>query len=110
VSDPFVEWDTYLRFVAALVFVLALMGVLSWLLRRSGWGGRTSGGRRRLAVVEMLSIDPRRRLVLVRRDGVEHLLLLGAQGDRVIERDIGAASFRQALDATPETTSEEKKV
>jgi hypothetical protein len=34
-------------------------------------------------------MDGKRRLVLIRRDGVEHLVLLGAAGDLVIERGIG---------------------
>ncbi|HBM13514.1 MAG TPA: flagellar biosynthesis protein FliO, partial [Rhodospirillaceae bacterium] len=42
-------------------------------------------------IVDSLTLDPRRRLVLVRRDGVEHLLLLGAQSDLAIETGIDAA-------------------
>jgi flagellar protein FliO/FliZ len=42
----------------------------------------------RLKVVEVTAIDTRRRLVLVRRDGVEHLLLLGANGETVVETKI----------------------
>lgn len=44
---------------------------------------------RRLAVVEHQSIDGRRRLVLVRRDGVEHLIMTGGPVDVVIETGIG---------------------
>ncbi len=78
------ELDTYLRFVAALVFVLALIGALTWAVKRYGLFGRvapTPRGGRRLAVVESATIDVRRRLVLVRRDDAEHLLLLGPTGD-----------------------------
>src|SRR3546814_14733715 len=73
------DLQTYLRFVLALVAVLALIGVLAWLARRYGIGGMLAtggGGRlRRLAIVEVLAVDGRRRLVLVRRDGVEHIIL-----------------------------------
>jgi len=87
--------DTYLRFLIALLFVLGLIGALAWAVRRFGLRGMgamvTGGGRgRRLAVVEMATLDPRRRLVLVRRDGVEHLLLLGASADLVIETGVTA--------------------
>ncbi len=85
--------ESYLRFAAALVFVLALIGASGWLLRRlhsHGLAGRAGRGVRRLAVVEGLVLDARRRLVLVRRDRVEHLLLLGPDRDLVIETRIAA--------------------
>jgi flagellar protein FliO/FliZ len=83
----------YLRFVLALVFVLALIGLLAWLARRFGIGVRMPAKRgqaKRLSVIEVTSLDPKRRLVLIRRDDTEHLLLLGATGDRVIEGGIAA--------------------
>lgn len=45
---------------------------------------------RRLSVVEHASVDGRRRLVLVRRDDVEHLIMTGGPVDVVIETGIGA--------------------
>lgn len=44
----------------------------------------------RLSVVEQTSIDSRRKLLLVRRDGVEHLIMTGGPVDVVIETNIGA--------------------
>lgn len=88
------ELSDYLRFFAALVFVLALIGLAGWLARRYGLGGTLTGpaaARRRLGVIEALPLDARRRLVLVRRDQVEHLLLLGPNDDVVIEAGIPAA-------------------
>lgn len=82
--------DAYLRFFFALVFVLALIALLAWLAKRFGVAGafvRPSAARR-LSVVESLSLDARHRLVLVRRDATEHLVLLGAAGDRLIESAI----------------------
>lgn len=80
--------DTYWRFVLALAFVILLILACAWIARRLGLGGRivAKGGRRRLAIIEVLPLDGRRRLVLLKRDGVEHLLLLGQQNDLVIER------------------------
>jgi flagellar protein FliO/FliZ len=84
--------DNYIRFVAALVFVLALIGLFGFLLRRFGPNAglpvQRRGTQRRLGVVEVLPLDARRRLVLVKRDGVEHLLLLGMGDDRVVETGI----------------------
>lgn len=82
-----------LKFFSAFVFVLALMLLLSWFLKRIGLSGPlvTNAGKRRLTVVEFLSIGHRHRLVLVRRDDREHLLLLGPQGEAVVETSIPAA-------------------
>lgn len=89
----------YLTFVSALVFVVALIFLLAWIARRFGMGaGTPTGGRRRLALVEALPIDAKRRVVIVRRDEVEHLLLLGPDTDTVIETGIGGPSFRAVVE------------
>lgn len=44
---------------------------------------------RRLSITEQFNIDGRRRLILVRRDGVEHLIMTGGPVDMVIETGIG---------------------
>ncbi len=56
---------------------------------------------RRLEVVEHYSVDGRRRLVLVRRDEVEHLIMTGGPVDVVIET--GISPRRGRIDATLET-------
>lgn len=82
----------YLRFALALVFVLGLIGGLVVLARRAGIGFPASalkpGGTRRLSVVEATQVDSRRRLVLVRRDDVEHLLILSPTTETLIETGI----------------------
>jgi len=83
----------YLQFVFALIFVLALIALLAVAARRLGFGYRVpSRGKRarRLAVVEVVSLDPRRRLALVRRDQVEYLVLLGTNADLLLEGGIPA--------------------
>lgn len=95
---------SYLRFIVALVFVLALIGVFGLLLRRFGPGAglmARARGERRLAVVEVLPLDAKRRLVLVRRDGVEHLLLLGAATDLVVEGGLPAPPPQAAPPSAP---------
>lgn len=78
------------QYAMALIFVLALIAVAALAARRWGVAGviPVAPGRRRLKVCESLALDGRRRLLLIRRDDVEHLLLLGATGETVVERDI----------------------
>ena len=82
--------DMYWRFVGALVLVVALIFALAWIAKRLGFGGRLSSarGKRRLGIQEVLSLDSKRRLVLLKRDGVEHLILLGLNDDVVVETGI----------------------
>ncbi len=72
--------------------VLALIGVAAWLVRRfagNRLGANTNRGRMpRLAVIDAAAVDGRRRLVLVRRDNVEHLLMIGGPTDIVVEPNI----------------------
>lgn len=81
-----------LKFFLAFVVVLALIGVTAWLVRRFGserFGGTTTRGRQpRLAVVDAAAVDGRRRLVIIRRDNVEHLLMIGGPTDVVVEANI----------------------
>jgi hypothetical protein len=58
---------------------------------------------KRLAVMEQASVDGRRRLVLVRRDNVEHLIMTGGPVDVVIETGIGAGRPRQVLTEATDT-------
>ncbi|HVI52194.1 MAG TPA: flagellar biosynthetic protein FliO [Candidatus Sulfotelmatobacter sp.] len=96
------DWTLYLRTVLVLVFVLGLIGAASWLARRAGLGhGRLGRKGRRLAVVESLGLDNRRRLVLVRRDGVEHLLLVGGAAELVVESRISEPEAEQIKEQQP---------
>ena len=96
------ELSTYFRFVIALIFVLALIGLLAWAARRFGvlrGTVRVRKGQRRVEVVEIAPVDAKRRLLLVRRDQTEHLVLLGATADVVIETGIAAAPTNSAQSA-----------
>jgi flagellar protein FliO/FliZ len=89
------ELDVYFRFLAALVFVLALIGAAAWAARRFGLGGKlapNTGKDRRLSVVEVSVLDSRRKLVLVRRDHTEYLVLLGPGQDLLLESGIAASA------------------
>src|SRR4051812_20537248 len=86
------EGSLIVRFVVAFVIVLALIGLTFWLIRRFGGtrvgNGAQRGRQPRLAVIDAAPVDGRRRLVLVRRDNVEHLLLIGGPSDFVVEQNI----------------------
>jgi flagellar protein FliO/FliZ len=85
-----------LTFFFAFVAVLALIGVAAWLVRRfagNRLGPNTNRGRMpRLAVIDAAAVDGRRRLVLVRRDNIEHLLMIGGPTDIVVEPNIVRAT------------------
>ncbi len=76
------------RTVMGLGIVLLLLAVVFWLLRRFGphATGMPGGGARRLALVESLALDPRTRLLLVRQDEVEHLLVVSSTGSTTLVR------------------------
>ncbi len=81
-----------LTFILAFVAVLALIGLAAWLVRRfatNRLGANPNRSRMpRLAVIDAAAVDGRRRLVLVRRDNVEHLLMIGGPTDIVVEPNI----------------------
>ncbi len=90
-----------IRAVVALLFVLALIAALAWAMRR--WqGSRLSNvlqQGRRLVVQEQLYLDPRRKVVLLRCDEQEYLVLLGAQGEQVITTGIKVKSREKSQTA-----------
>jgi len=92
----FGEMSLALRFFIAFLLVLALIGGAAYVVRRFGAGALTSAAMRgrqpRLAVIDAAPIDGRRRLVLIRRDNVEHLLIIGGPTDVVIEQNIVRAA------------------
>jgi flagellar protein FliO/FliZ len=86
------------RFFIAFLIVLALIGLTAWLVRRFGASrlGTTARGRQpRLAVIDAATVDGRRRLVLIRRDNIEHLLMIGGPTDLVVEPNIVRAMGRE---------------
>lgn len=76
------------RAVFGLAFTLGLIGIAAWAARRYAPQllAKLSAerGARRMQVVETLVLDPARRLVLVRIDEEERLILLG-EGRELIE-------------------------
>jgi len=79
------DWMQTFKAVFALAIVLGLILGLSAILRRYGpqfmAQMQAQRGRKRLSVIETLVLDPARRLVLIRVDDQERLLLLGEGRD-----------------------------
>jgi flagellar protein FliO/FliZ len=90
------EMPLAVRFFLAFLIVLGLIGVTAWAVRRLGSGRLGTNGVRgrqpRIAVIDHASVDGRRRLILVRRDNVEHLLMVGGPSDVVVEANIVRAT------------------
>ena len=106
-GGPDMDLEAYFRFVLALVFVLALIGLLAWIARRYGFGARGGSKNRfgrRVDIVETRAIDGKRRLVLLRRDDVEHLVMIGANADLLIEQGIPASRTEVIESADTETS------
>lgn len=98
------NFTDYMKFILAFVFVMSLIGLLTVVARRFGFGLPTTprnSAQRRLGIVETLNVDGKRRLVLIRRDDTEHLLLLGVGTELLIEAAIDPPqnAFTQALNA-----------
>ena len=85
--------------LAALVALAAILLIVR-MVRGMNFGTFVAGGRNRktrLAVMDATAVDTQRRLVLVRRDDVEHLILIGGPTDVVVERDIRLAGSRRTV-------------
>lgn len=107
--------------VVGVGLALLVLAIVLWILRRRGGAAPfIRGGRNRqprLQVLDATAVDARRRLVLVRRDNVEHLVMIGGPTDIVIESGIGAIPIvrevrepqEAELKALPRQDSEPKR-
>lgn len=84
---------TMIAMVLIAIFVLVLAVVIFKSLN-----GRVRGRKgSRLGISEYYELDKTRRLVLVRRDDVEHLILVGGNQDVVIESSVPSAMMAQPM-------------
>jgi hypothetical protein len=101
------EASTAVTAVIAFVIIFVLLTLFSLVMRRI-FGRRTlasQGGRTRqprLGIVDVYDLDRQRQLILLRRDNVEHLLLIGGPNDVVIETNIVRVPGAARPQATPE--------
>lgn len=82
----------FLALGVVLVLIILGLWVLKVFFKASTNLGR--GRNRRLSVVDSVVVDPKRQLLIVRRDNVEHLILTGGPQDLIVES--GIAVERQA--------------
>jgi len=86
------EFDTLILGLAAALFAVAVVALVAWAFRT--FFGKSSSANflrpreKRLGVVETAAVDGKRKLLLVRRDDVEHLLIIGGPVDIVVETGI----------------------
>lgn len=116
-----VSWADYIQYILTLIFVIGLILGVSWALKKYGVGQLTPKNRKskdkRLSVIEIAPLDAKRRLVLIRRDGVEHMLLTGGPNDLVIETgvpapfsDVVKAANSDGLTLKPALSDEERDI
>lgn len=94
----------YARAVFALVATLALIVGCAYAARRFGMLQPGGPGIKRMRVTETLLIDTRRRMVIVRVDDREHVMLLGPAGD-VLVSDMAAKEMPVVEAPAGETTT-----
>jgi flagellar protein FliO/FliZ len=85
------------KFIIVFVLILAVLAPLLWRRFNAGPGFSPRGRHPRLAVVETAAVDVRHRLVLVKRDNMEHLLLIGGPTNIVVESNIVRTAGPAAL-------------
>ena len=90
-----------IQYLIVAAIVLAVLFIITLAFR--ALAGRSSGSQSsRLGISEYLELDKQRRLVLVRRDDVEHLVLIGGGQDVVVESAIRpGVQRREDTPATP---------
>ncbi len=88
------DLQVYLPYLAYAGFGILALLFLFFVFR--SWSHRSRGRKgMRLAIVEYCEVDQTRRLVLLRRDDVEHLVLIGGNQDMLVEGNIGIPSQAQ---------------
>lgn len=84
------ELPQLFKMLAALVFVVGLMGGLALVMKRLGLSGAmpVQGKTKRLKLIEVLPLDRTRKLAIIQRDDTQHLIMLGGNSETVIETNI----------------------
>ncbi len=81
-------------FLVAFLLILKIVEIAADLRRRLPRGSKSR--QLRLGFVESYDLDGERRLMLVRRDNVEHLLMIGGPNDLLVEAGIMRVEPREA--------------
>ena len=82
----------YIKVILGFIFVVTLIVLIAFIINYFGLNefkfANKSKKERRLEVIETLILDTKRRLLLIKRDNTEHLLLMGKDSEQIIEKDI----------------------
>lgn len=83
------EMTSYLQAAGGLILVLGLIALTAFGARKLGLG---TGGRwrddKRLQIIEAMTLDPKRRVLLIQCDATEHLVLLGSTSETVLSSHV----------------------
>ena len=97
------EVSPVVQYVIAFAIIAILLALFAIILKRIGGkrfamgSDRGRGRQPRLGIVDVYDLDRQRQLVLLRRDNVEHLVMLGGPNDCVIESNIVRAPHGRAV-------------
>ena len=78
--------------------ILILIFLLTWIMKKLNLVSARiarQGEDPRLSIKEVIAVDHKRRLLLVQRDHVEHLLLIGGESDLLVEHNIPAQQIQK---------------
>jgi len=79
----------YLQFIVAFAFVLALMGLLYFILKKlNEVQSGVKGTNNRIKIMEHRMIDSKTKAVILRCDEKDHLVILGQNGNTVVKTDL----------------------
>jgi len=95
------------RILFALVAVLGLIGLIAIVARKAGLasGGLSFSAHKRLSTIETMSLDARRRVVIIKCDDREHLILLSNTGETLVDANLPTApNAKTDEDTTPAQT------
>jgi flagellar protein FliO/FliZ len=107
------SWLFFIVFIGGLIVIggLLLRGYLTTGSPTGRLTGALKGGlfgpkpEKRLELVDQTNVDGRRRLILIRRDDVEHLIMTGGPVDVVIETGISQKSTRKSAEVVEAPTA-----
>ncbi len=103
--------STIITGLLALGLVLLFIVLLVWFLKffSSLTNNIARGRNKRLAVIDTTHIDQKRQLILIRRDNVEHLLMIGGERDLLIEANIENLQYNTPNQEVKTASSQQKK-
>ena len=101
-------------FVSVVATVFVVVVIVGWLVRSISTKQRGGAAARncnpQLAVIDVALLAGRRKLIIIRRDNVEHLLIIGGPSDVVVETNIlrgnAATTAREAGPVRAHTMAE----